>query len=298
MTTQQRFAERVRDLIKQSRALTPQARKNVMELLDEARKRITSELVGMDPSRFSSAQLRAVKVSIDQAFSDFANVAVQDIGNMQATAAKLGAATVNKPMEAVFGPMPLGQVSKTTLSIAQGYTADLVTALSKTASANVNAAIQRAFLGGQPMSSIIEQVGRSLGNGKFDGIFGPIGERAQAIAVNEILRVHSMSAQARLEDLSQAHPDLQKQWLWIPAAKRPRFDHQQASGQVVDVNQPFEVGGEKLMFPRDPAGSAENTINCHCLERPYFSSDALKATSAQKGLLESLGIKVSVTPAA
>jgi hypothetical protein len=37
-----------------------------------------------------------------------------------------------------------------------------------------------------------------------------------------------------------------------------------ADGQVRKANEPFDVGGEELMYPRDPSGSPENTINCHC----------------------------------
>lgn len=42
------------------------------------------------------------------------------------------------------------------------------------------------------------------------------------------------------------------------------FDHADADGQVVDMNDFFTVGGEQLMFPGDPGGSAGNIINCRC----------------------------------
>jgi hypothetical protein len=86
-----------------------------------------------------------------------------------------------------------------------------------------------------------------------------IGERAQTIATNEILRVNSMASQARFEDLAQHHPDLRKQWLHILAARAPRALHILASGQVVDVDKSFDVAGEALMFPRDPKGSLRGT---------------------------------------
>jgi uncharacterized protein with gpF-like domain len=42
------------------------------------------------------------------------------------------------------------------------------------------------------------------------------------------------------------------------------FDHIEADGQVVDMNEAFTVGGEQMMFPGDPGGSAGNIINCRC----------------------------------
>jgi hypothetical protein len=48
------------------------------------------------------------------------------------------------------------------------------------------------------------------------------------------------------------------------------------------------------MYPRDPNGSAENTINCHCVLVPAFDEDALKPSSEQSDLLRRLGISISV----
>ena len=36
-------------------------------------------------------------------------------------------------------------------------------------------------------------------------------------------------------------------------------------GQVRLKDEPFDVGGEALMYPGDPSGSPENTINCYCI---------------------------------
>lgn len=54
-------------------------------------------------------------------------------------------------------------------------------------------------------------------------------------------------------------------WLSQPGA---RPGHAAADGQAVAVDMPFEVNGEKLMYPGDPAGSAGNIINCRCTQLP------------------------------
>lgn len=52
---------------------------------------------------------------------------------------------------------------------------------------------------------------------------------------------------------------------WIAAQdERTRDDHRNANGQTVGMNQPFVVGNELLMFPGDPNGAPEQTINCRC----------------------------------
>ena len=45
---------------------------------------------------------------------------------------------------------------------------------------------------------------------------------------------------------------------------RTRPEHGMADGQTVPLDQPFIVGGERLMHPGDSIGSAGNVINCRC----------------------------------
>lgn len=57
--------------------------------------------------------------------------------------------------------------------------------------------------------------------------------------------------------------DLAKRWV-ATLDGRTRHDHAVADGQVVSEDEPFEVGGEKLMYPGDPSGSPWNVYNCRC----------------------------------
>lgn len=294
MTQQEQFAAKVQQLIAQSRALPPEAKAVVAELLNEARKRIIAEIADLDPSSFLYAQRTALKNSIDRSMEQFRAQATQQVEQLEEKSFQQTLGTASSPLAAAgYDVAALGQVSRSALTIVQGYTADLITGISRKAAADINAAIARAFLGGQSTSDIIAQIGRALGGGKFDGLFGPIGERATTIAVNEVLRVQSLAGQARLEQMAERHPDLQKKWVHLPAAKVPRIMHIAASGQTVPVDKPFVVAGEELMFPRDPNGSPENTINCHCVSVPAFERQDLVPTQDDRDLLRRLGISVS-----
>ncbi len=57
--------------------------------------------------------------------------------------------------------------------------------------------------------------------------------------------------------------NLQKEWI-AARDERTRSAHANADGQVRDMDMAFDVGGDRLMFPGDPNGSAANTINCRC----------------------------------
>ena len=301
MSVQSEFAAKVAELIAQTKDLAPAARSRVLEMLAAARREILGRLADVDPGSFSAAQLTELKRSIDAAMDKFRSDATSFLDSAEAHAARLGAQGVTQPLvSAGLEAVTMGHVNPTTLSIAQGYTADLITNLSRQASHDINAALQRAFLGGQSWDQIVQQIGRGLGAEGRVSIFDQIGDRAATIAENEILRVHAISGQARMEELAERHPDLQKKWVHIPVARVPRLSHYLANGQVKDVTDPFEIPvlpgaePEELMYPRDPNGSPENTINCHCLSVPHFSADALKPTAGHKALLDKLGIAIKV----
>jgi hypothetical protein len=296
MSAQSQFAAKVTELIKQAREFGPQVRERVMTLLEEARKRIVGELSNIDPASFQGAQLRMLSREIDAEMKKFGSEFSDYVTSAQGDSFQLGIGQMDQPFDAAGLPAPsFAGISEHALGIAQGYTADLIAGLSKDAAAKLNAAIQRAFLGGQNISDIIAQVGRAVSGEKFTGLFGPIGDRAEMIALNEILRVHSIAGQARLEDLQGQIPGAKKQWMHIMAARVPRFSHMMASGQIREVDEPFTVDGEDLMYPRDPNGSPENTINCHCVLVPYMDPSDLQPSPGNLKTLKDAGLEISVT---
>lgn len=52
-----------------------------------------------------------------------------------------------------------------------------------------------------------------------------------------------------------------------------KFSHVEADGQIKEADEPFEVGGEELMFPGDPSGSAGNIVNCRCTVLPVIEEE-------------------------
>ena len=59
---------------------------------------------------------------------------------------------------------------------------------------------------------------------------------------------------------------------WVATTdERTREEHADADGQQVDMDEPFTVGGEQLMYPGDTSlgASAKNTINCRCTIKKY-----------------------------
>lgn len=100
---------------------------------------------------------------------------------------------------------------------------------------------------------------------RIDQYLEPIYERrAQTVARTEVVSASSLGSQMAAKATGLP---IKKSYLATPGT-RTRETHLAADGQTVEIDQPYVVGGSKLMFPGDPSlgAPAEETINCRCSE--------------------------------
>lgn len=131
--------------------------------------------------------------------------------------------------------------------------------------------------------SLLRRILRTAaGEGKnYDGIAEAIRAKAKQLNARRAMRIartetHRASTYAVDEAVRSTRVRFDREWVSMaddrtrpafnekPTAANP-WDHRKANGQRRPMGQPFDVSGEKLMFPGDPAGSPGNTINCRCV---------------------------------
>jgi len=89
--------------------------------------------------------------------------------------------------------------------------------------------------------------------------------RAETIAITETHNAAMFGNFYSAKDLSDEYEiKTRKEWISTFDA-RTREEHAAANGQVVDMDEAFIVGGERMMYPGDPAASAANVIRCRCV---------------------------------
>lgn len=89
--------------------------------------------------------------------------------------------------------------------------------------------------------------------------------RAEAVARTETHAAAMYASHSVAETAAEETGlELKKQWIAVED-ERTREAHSQADGNVVDLDEMFDVGGEYMEAPGDPSASAENTINCRCV---------------------------------
>jgi hypothetical protein len=89
-----------------------------------------------------------------------------------------------------------------------------------------------------------------------------IPNRSTVIARTEAIRAANFGS---LQAARGTGLSLTKEWI-ATFDGFAREEHVFANGQQVDVNDPYTVWNEKLMYPGDPSGSPANTIQCRCAQ--------------------------------
>lgn len=116
---------------------------------------------------------------------------------------------------------------------------------------------------------IVDQVARGQAGGLgAEAIARSIAKAVPSIAITRgavIARTETHGAANAGADAAARATGLKLRKEWVATSGgRTRDAHRDANGSIVDMDEPFIVGGERLRYPGDPAGSAANTINCRC----------------------------------
>lgn len=128
--------------------------------------------------------------------------------------------------------------------------------------------VRRAALGGDSPSDAMKSVAEMISAKRTP--FTNAASDAERLIRTDLGRIFSLAGQDRMSQSKKAMggKGLKKYWLSF-SDDRTREEHAQAGDDygpddAIDVDEAFEVDGEQLMYPGDPNGSADNTINCRC----------------------------------
>ena len=147
--------------------------------------------------------------------------------------------------------------------------------LQGTAKAEVIKNLQRFMQDPEFMALGADQRGRIL-RSRFNKLSA---YQAERIVRTEATYAANLGAERSALDMFGSD-GLQKEWL-TSVDGRERASHRSTNGQVVDMDKPFNVGGELLMMPGDPRGSARNVVNCRCAVAHIPKPDAQPTTQLE-----------------
>lgn len=234
----------------------------VVRLLDDARKQLRQILMA-SPTAFESFQLPQINASIDRAMLEITDALAQRAGEGAAAAHAVGRDIIDNPIGAgdINIRALLPDVDTRQLLGIRTFMTDRLKAATSEAAARVRGSLGLVLVGAKQHSEAITDVEAAMETTR---------SRALRIVRTEVGRAFSVSAQERKMMASAYLPGLKKQWR-RSGKLHSRKRHDAIDGQTRDVEQPFIINGLELMYPRDPAAPASETISCGCLSLPIMN---------------------------
>jgi len=254
-------------LAKQANRLEDEAVRRAVRLLQDALREINQRVLTAEGWRLSNLESLQQQVNaILERYREQVTVAFSDI---QTSAYELGARTVDEPLKVSGISLTPARLNPAIVAVLQGFSANLITKITEEVRTSINATLTQSMLGLMSPFEAQRRISEIVGaKDRLSELTG-ISARAEAIFRTEVGRVYSISTQARMIQVAETAPDIEKGWI-ATGDHRTRSGHLEAHGQRVKISEYFEVAPtlgaprEKLMYPRDPRGSPANTINCRC----------------------------------
>ncbi len=248
---ERRFGHLERDTLRRS-----------IELLRDFRNRVAGQLSDID--NFEQFRLRELQGNLNELITQYeGQLRALNNGAIRGSF-NLGRSFVVEPLESAGITNIFFRPSPAQINVLLDFTADLITGIGHDIRKRINTQISMAALGERSPFQAMKEITKIIGlPAKASDPVKGISYQAERILRTEVNRAYNLAIFSQQRDLAEQVPDLKKQWR-ATGDERTRDSHLVAHGRIVLVNEPFIVGGAKLMYPLDPAGPAEETINCRC----------------------------------
>jgi hypothetical protein len=252
-------------IIKEKDLAIKTSTQSMLGMLRELQRQVLYEIGQAAIDSWDSYHLKKYLDSIEWQISNFnAKVKAEATGLLSETW-KRGQELVDKPL-AIEGIRTGWYLSSDALDVLKDFAFHRLDGLTDDAWLKIRSELNLGVMGGKTPQEVANAIGKNLTS---PSIFSSIAARAEVIVKTEGGRIFSQATQLRMEQSAKNVPGLEKQWWHAGHPKLPRPSHLAADGQHVPVDQPFDIGGVKMMFPRAPGADLENVINCGCDSIPY-----------------------------
>jgi hypothetical protein len=242
--------------------------KDIGRLLDNAALKASAALAEL-PSDYQAWRLPHLRQELTRLKRELGQALAQSAGAGTGAAFAMGKDMLDAPLAAggVRIAAILPELDLAPLLASRNFQTERMRDISSAAVRAANNEIGLVMVGIQSPGEAVSKVAKHISSRRG---------RALTVVRTEMGRAFSTATQERFAQASTILPGLKKEWR-KSGKVHSRSAHDAADGQTVDVDKAFFVGGELLMFPRDPSGSPKNTINCACSSLPLMENWEVRA---------------------
>lgn len=236
----------------------------ITRLLHTAQAEIRA-ILAAQPSDYQRWYLPQLKNEIERVLETFERGASSAIGTAASRSWEAGQLLIDAPIEAggVRVAAMLPTLDTRALAAMRTFMVDRIKDISDAVARKIAGDLGLVVIGAQSPSDAIGRIGGLIEGGR---------SRAIAIVRTEVGRAFSVANHERKLQAAEVLPGLKKQWR-RSGKINSRLEHDTIDGQIQPVDKPFVLGnGVRIMYPRDPAAPAKETINCGCESLPIMDS--------------------------
>jgi hypothetical protein len=248
----------IKRIIREKDLAVKSGTQSMLALLEELQQQVLDELGRAALGSWDAYQLKQVSNSIESQIADFKTKVKAEADGLLKDSWGKGQALVDIPLAEV-GIYTGWHLSTSVLDTLKDFAFHRIDNLSNDAWLRIRGELNLGILGGKTPQEVAAAIGQNLTD---PSIFSSIADRAEVITKTEMGRVFSEATQLRMEQAAQNVDGLEKQWIHAGHPKKARPMHLAANGQHVPVNEPFNIGGVQMMFPRAPGAPLDEVINC------------------------------------
>lgn len=259
-----KFRAARREAVRQRPRIQRDTFREIQSLLGASLERIRATLAAQ-PSDFQQWSLPQLEQQIQAVMKEFGDRGSQAAAEGTRRAWETGQQLVDEPLKAggVRISGLIQELDTRQLLAMRHFMTDRIKNIGAVAVNRINSELGLVVIGNQSPGEAITSITRLLREQSRD--------RALTIVRTEIGRVFSAAGQQRQLQAANVVPGLKKQWR-RSGKVHSRAAHDAADGQIREVDEPFNVGGFELMYPRDPKAPASQTINCGCESLPHMEN--------------------------
>jgi hypothetical protein len=246
--------------------------KRMLSMVKELRTQIAGEIVNVEG--WEDYRRRQLDANLQRLIDEFKRKLGVEVTQAVQSTVEYGGQSVVQPMIAAGIESAFFQPNQALLNTLLDFSAKLVQDIGDSTLRALDQQVRLAALGQKSPTQAMQDITTALGveakagiwKRRHDPVKG-IAARAETTLRTEMQRAFNLSTFAQQQDSAARIPGLTKSWVATGDA-RTRVSHLRAhmryKAHPIPIDEPFEVGGAKLMYPGDPSGPPEETINCRC----------------------------------
>lgn len=272
MTIAQDYVRELNRIANRYGSLEDETIKRMLSMLKDLRMKIAAQLA--TAQGWDAVHLERLRANVEAQIAQFEARLRSELQAAMQDAVQTGQDSVVQPFQEIGLRSNYHRFSSAQANAIVDFSARLVKQIADETRAKIDQQIRLAVLGDKSPLDAMKGITKDLGLDARTGVWKKrpdpvkgVAARSETILRTEMQRAFNLATYSQQQASARDIEGLTKSWM-ATADGRTRPTHLRAhmryKNNPIPIDEPFQVGSARLMYPCDPNGPPEETINCRC----------------------------------